>query len=470
MALKKGSEVELEIESAAYKGKGVAKHDGLAVFVPGTAPGDKILARIIKRKKSYCEAKMLNLLEPSSRRIEPRCSHADTCGGCTWQHLRYSVQLEFKTRQVQDHVERIGGLDPSIVRPIIGCDREFYYRNKMEYSFGTRRWLSDEEIQRDEYVDDSGFSAGLHAPGRFDKILDLNECHLQHPVSFRILDEVRRYCLKNKIPAFDSIHNTGFMRNLVIRTSHSTDDCMVNLVTYSDEPETIQKLTDHLTVIFPGITTFVNNINDRSNPTAVGRYEKIIYGPGYITDSIGSHTFKIHANAFFQTNTPQAEKLYGVAREFASPGRDDLLFDLYCGVGTLSLFMSDAVKKVIGIELSEIALKNARFNAKENKVVNAEFVLGDMKETFHDNLLNQTGRPDCILTDPPRAGMHPDVVKRLCDLQVPRLVYVSCNPSTMARDLKDLQDAYRVECIQPVDMFPQTYHIEAVARLVNRTQ
>ncbi|MEX0994632.1 MAG: 23S rRNA (uracil(1939)-C(5))-methyltransferase RlmD [Balneolaceae bacterium] len=470
MVLKKGSEVELDVESAAYKGKGVARHDGLAVFIPGTAPGDKILARIVKRKKSYCEAKKLKLLEPSPRRIEPRCSHADTCGGCTWQHLQYKDQLEIKEQQVRDHMERIGGLDPSVVQPIIGCDKEFYYRNKMEYSFGTRKWLTEEEIRRDEYVDDSGFAAGLHAPGRYDKILNLNECHLQDPVSYQILDEVRQYCIEHKIPAYDTVHNTGFMRNLVIRSSHYTEDLMVNLVTYSSDPETIQTLSNHLTETFPEITTLVNNINDRTNPTAVGRYENILYGPGYITDSIGRHTFKIHANAFFQTNTPQAEKLYGIARKFAQPHKEDLLFDLYCGVGTMSLFMSDAVKKVIGIELSEVALQNARFNANENQVDNADFVLGDMKDTFHDSLLHPSGRPDCILTDPPRAGMHPDVVKQLCDLRVSRLVYVSCNPSTMARDLKKLKKYYHIRQIQPVDMFPQTYHIEAVAGLFRKTE
>lgn len=468
MALKKGAEVELVIESAAYKGKGIAKFNGLAVFVPGTAPGDKVLARIIKRKKSYCEAKMIELLEPSARRIDPRCSHANTCGGCTWQHISYKDQLEFKEQQVRDHMERIAGLDPSIVQPIVGCDQEFYYRNKMEYSFGTRRWLSDEEIRRDEYVDDSGFSAGLHAPGRFDKILNLNECHLQNPISYQILDKVRQYCIDHQIPAYDTIHNTGFIRNLVVRTSHNSDDLMVNLVTYTNDPEKINNLSDHLIDAFPVITTIVNNINDRHNPTASGRYENILYGPGYITDSIGHYTFKIHANAFFQTNTPQAEKLYGITRDFAEPGPRDLLFDLYCGVGTLSLFMSDAVRQVMGIELSEIAIQNARFNAGENKVENVDFVLGDMKDTFHGPFLKETGQPTCIITDPPRAGMHPDVVRQLCEINVPRLVYVSCNPSTMARDLKELNEFYHVDKVQPVDMFPQTYHIEAVARLTHK--
>lgn len=465
MSLKKGSEVELLIESAAFKGKGVAKHNNIAVFVPDTAPGDKVLARIVKRKKSYREAKLLEILEPSPDRIDPRCRHASECGGCTWQHLPYQIQLQIKQQQVADHMERIAHLDPSIVRTIIGCEDEFYYRNKMEYSFGTRHWLSQEEIERDEYVDDSGFSAGLHAPGRFDKILNLKECHLQDPVSYHILEAVRSYCLQSGIPAYDTFSNAGFMRHLVIRTSSHTDDLMVNLVTNSHEPELIEEMAAYLLRKFPSITTIVNNINDQPNPTAVGRVQLIIHGPGTITDSIGKHRFKIDANAFFQTNTKQAEKLYETARKFGGFRDHEILYDLYCGVGTLSLHMSKHVKKVIGVELVEVAVRNARANAAANNVKNAEFHLGDMKDTLNEHLLSKTGKPDCILTDPPRSGMHPDVVKELIRLKAPRIIYVSCNPSTMARDLKELKETYNVESVQPVDMFPQTYHIEAVARL-----
>jgi 23S rRNA (uracil1939-C5)-methyltransferase len=335
----------------------------------------------------------------------------------------------------------------------------------MEYSFATKRWLTEEEIRSDEYVDDNQFSAGLHAPGRFDKILNLNECHLQNPVSFRMLDFVRNYCIEHGIPAFNNRENTGYMRHLVVRNSHHTDDLMVNLVTYRDEPDTAEGLKRALLTKFPEISTIVNNINDQPNPTATGRFEKILHGSGYIVDRIGNHSFKIHANAFFQTNTRQAEKLYSVAREYAGLDKGGHLFDLYCGVGTLSLYMADKADKVTGIEIVDVAVENARFNARENGVSNAEFVLGDMKDTFNADFLAANGMPDCVITDPPRAGMHPDVVKQLCHLDTPRLVYVSCNPSTMARDLEILKEFYRVESVQPVDMFPQTYHIEAVARL-----
>lgn len=468
MSVKKGEIIELRIESTAFKGKGVGKLDGRAVFVSGTAPGDLVEARVVKTKKSYLEAKLSRLLEPSPDRIEPRCYHASVCGGCTWQHLPYPFQLKNKEQHVRDHIERIAHLDPAITNPIVPCENPFYYRNKMEYSFSTRRWLTEDEIQSEEYVDDSGFAAGLHAPGRFDKILNLRECHLQAPISFEILDFVRNYCIKNGIPAFDNKSNTGYMRHLMIRNSHYTDDLMVNLVTYEDQEKVIRKLADSLLETFPSITTIINNVNDKSNPTAVGRFENVLYGPGTITDQIGRHRFQIDANAFFQTNTHQAEKLYEVAKTFAELSEEDLLYDLYCGVGTLSLFMAQSAKKVVGVELVDVAIQNARYNASSNGVGNVEFVLGDMKDTLNTEFLAKYGFPDCIVTDPPRSGMHPDVVRQLSDLKVSRLVYVSCDPSTMARDLQILKEFYTVENIQPVDMFPQTYHIEAVARLTKK--
>lgn len=465
MALKKGQEVELEIIDAAFKGKGLAKHDGIAVFVPGTTPGDKVKARIIKKKKKYREAKLLEILEESPHRIEPKCRHAKVCGGCSWQHIPYHKQLEFKTEQVRDHIERIGELDGGIVKDGIGAEREFYYRNKMEYSISSRRWLTEEEIRSDEYVDDSAFAAGLHAPGRFDKILNLKECHLQVPESFQILDFIRSYCIEHGIEPYDTFENSGFMRHVMIRNAYHTDDFMVNIITYQDDQDVMEKMKDALLQEFPFITTIVNNVNDTKSPTAIGRFEKVLHGPGYIVDKIGEYTFKIHPNAFFQTNTKQAEILYEVARNYAELKDGDTVYDLYCGVGTLSLFMSEKAKKVVGLELVDVAIDNARFNAAENGVENVSFIKGDMKDVFTPDIVEEHGAPDVLITDPPRAGMHPDVVERLCELKVPRLVYVSCNSSTMARDLKELKNVYEVEEVQPVDMFPQTYHIEAVTKL-----
>ncbi len=465
MALKKGTEVELTIEGAAFKGKGVARHDGMAVFVNGTAPGDKVNARIIKKKKNYAEGKLLEILEPSKDRIEPKCRHARVCGGCSWQHLPYEKQIEYKGLQVEDHVRRIAGLEYTTVHPALKCEQPFYYRNKMEYSFSTRRWLTEEEINREEFVDDSGFAAGLHAPGRFDKVLNLQECHLQQPESFQILDFIRSYCTERDIPAFDAVNQEGFMRHLMIRTSHHTTDFMVNLVTYEDDSDLMRTMSDQLLERFPFITTIVNNINDTRSPTSVGRIENVIHGPGYIVDRIGRHCFKIHPNAFFQTNTSQAEKLYEVAREYAQIRKGDIVYDLYCGVGTLSLFLAEPAEQVVGIELVDVAVQNAEFNAAENSVENVSFIKGDMKDVFTEAVVEQFGAPDVLITDPPRAGMHPDVVKRLLELRVPRIVYVSCNSSTMARDLKELSGIYEIPEVQPVDMFPQTWHVEAVARL-----
>ena len=464
MSLKKGQECTLTIEGAAFKGKGVGKIDGMAVFVNGTMPGDTVRGRIIKRKKNYREAKLLEILEPSPDRIDPKCQHAKVCGGCSWQHVPYQKQLEYKTQQVTDHIRRIGKLDTP-VHPAIGSDNSFYYRNKMEYSISTRRWLTEEEVRSDEFVDDTAFAAGLHAPGRFDKILNLNECHLQRSESFEILQFVKNYCIEQGIEPFNIMEKEGFLRHVMIRTSYHTDDFMVNLVTFRDEPETIQKLSDALLKAFPVITTIVNNVNDQHNPTAVGRYEKVIFGPGFIVDKIGDFEFKIHPNAFFQTNTHQAERLYDVARNFADLQDGEIVYDLYCGVGTLSLYMSQKASKVLGIELVDVAVENAKFNAKENGVENVSFIRGDMKDVFTQDMVDEFGAPDVLITDPPRAGMHPDVVARLCELKVPKMVYVSCDSSTMARDLQILSEVYDVLEVQPVDMFPQTYHVEAVAKL-----
>ena len=462
--LKKGVELTLKIEGTAFKGKGIGKVDGLAVFVPGTIPGDIVTARIIKRKKNYREAKLLELLQPSSDRIHPKCEHANVCGGCSWQHAPYEKQLEFKTNQVTDHIRRIAHLETPVL-PAIGSNNEFYYRNKMEYSISNKRWLTEEEIRTENFIDDTTFAAGLHAPGRFDKILNLKECHLQQAESFQILNFVKEYCIEHNIEPFNIFAKEGFLRHVMIRTSFHTKDFMVNLVTFKDEPNIVNKIAEALLKSFPIITTIVNNVNDQHNPTAIGRYEKILFGPGFIRDKIGPFEFKIHPNAFFQTNTAQAEKLYEIALEYADLSEGDIVYDLYCGVGTLSLFMSKKASKVLGIELVDIAVENAMYNAKENNVNNVSFILGDMKDVFTNEIVEKYGAPNVLLTDPPRAGMHPDVVQKLCDLKIPKIVYVSCDSSTMARDLSILSSTYEVVKIQPVDMFPQTYHIEAVAQL-----
>jgi len=465
ISLKKGSEVTFTIDDAAYQGKGVGRINNIPIFVKNTAPGDVVKAMIIKKKKKFREAKLIEVLEPSSKRITPTCKHATVCGGCNWQHVDYQTQLEFKRQHVADHITRIGKLPDVPVLSTLPSTNELHYRNKMEYSFGDRRWLTREEIQADEHIDDKGFAAGMHAPGRFDKILNLDECYLQEEISFKLLALVRDYAIEHGIEAYNPYKHVGFLRNLVVRTSHHTDDIMVNIVTNRDDDELVKKIGDHILEHFPEVTTIVNNVNDTKSPVAEGRIEKIVFGPGYITDSIGPFRFQIHANAFFQTNTLQAERLYEVGRNFAEISEDDLVYDLYCGVGTLTLFLSEQAKHVVGIEFNPVAIKNAEKNKLDNNVENVSFVTGDMKDTFNKEMLEKFGKPDVLITDPPRAGMHPDVIEELKELKVKRIVYISCNSSTQARDLEMLSDLYDVEEVKPVDMFPQTYHVESVAKL-----
>lgn len=465
---KKGTIHEFNIHSTAFKGKGVGKIDELAIFVAGTAPGDKVKALITKRRKSYREAKLIEILEPSSIRITPKCEHATVCGGCSWQHLSYQDQLKFKTQQVTDHMRRIAKID-SPVLAALGSENEFHYRNKMEYSFGNKRWLSNEEINAEDFVSDEGMFGGLHAPGRFDKILPLKACYLQEPISFKILDWTREFAKKMNWSAYDAYNHEGYLRNLGIRTSFYTKDIMVHLLTKDDKPKEVKAYTEALIEAFPTVTTVVNNILPTRSPVATGEMETVYYGPGYIIDHIGSFAFKIHPNAFFQTNTAQAEKLYEVARDYADIKKGDVVYDLYCGVGTLSLFVAEKASFVLGIELNPVAIKNAHFNAQNNQVTNIDFIEGDMREAFNLEIVDKYGAPDVLITDPPRAGMHPDVIKNLLTLKVPKIVYVSCDSSTMARDLFALKEIYNIDYVQPVDMFPQTYHIETVAKLSLKT-
>ncbi len=470
MAIKKGTETTLRIESAAYEGKGFGKLNDRACFVKNTAPGDLVSLRIIKKRRSFFEGQLIEVLEKGPERITPKCKHAETCGGCTWQHVEYEEQLRFKRQHVEDHLHRIGGLRDLRPMPTLPAPEQFHYRNKMEYSFGDRRWLTREEIDSGVEFKDKDVAAGMHAPGRFDRILNLEECFLQIPVSFQLLDFVRRYALEHNIPSFSPVKKEGYLRNLMIRNGYYTGDLMVNVVTFRDEPDTMQALTDALLEAFPQITTIINNVNDTHSPSSEGRFQHVMYGPGVITEKLGPHTYTIGPNTFFQTNTLQAERLYETARNFAELKPGDLLFDLYCGVGSLTLFNSGSVQKAVGIEVSPVSVENAKANASANNVTNCAFETGDMKDVFTDRFISKYGKPDVIITDPPRAGMHPDVVKTLIELRTERLVYVSCNSATMARDLADLSESYTIEKVQPVDMFPQTYHIETVAQLKAKPQ
>lgn len=464
-SIKRGTTLELDIEAFADKGKSMARVSDMEVHVPGAVPGDKVRASIVRtrRKKGLAEARLEEVLEPSDLRTTPRCIYANDCGGCQWQHVKYDAQLESKQRRVEQ-IFQAHGFDPALVRPTIGSEQIYYYRNKMEFSFSAQRWLTPDEIAS-ETTFDRDFALGLHVPGHFDRVLDLQVCYLQSELSVQLVNAIRESAKSHAWEPWDIRRSEGYLRHLVIRQGEHTGEVMVNLVTHRFDPERMQLLGAYLQEHFPAVTTFVNTINSRLAQTSFGEATHVIFGPGHIHDRIGPYLFRIGPAAFFQTNTRQAERLYEVTREFAALQSNDLLYDLYCGAGTISLFMAPHVRHVVGIELVEEAIANARTNAELNNIDNCTFYAGDTRDIFSDELVQQHGAPDVLITDPPRAGMHPKVVEQIARMRPPRLVYVSCNPQTQARDIAMLADMYTVEAVQPVDLFPHTHHIESVARL-----
>ncbi|MCH8123140.1 MAG: 23S rRNA (uracil(1939)-C(5))-methyltransferase RlmD [Bacteroidetes bacterium] len=462
--LKRGSEITVEVEKFADRGKSIARVDGYVVFVPGGVPGDRIRVRVTKAKRKYAEAIPIEVLEASSDRILPECPYFGTCGGCKWQHVNYQAQLEAKRLSVQEALEHHGGFEGIDVLPTIGSEQIFGYRNKMEFSFSAERWLTTEEIATDE-VFDTSFALGLHAPGSFNKVLDIEECHLHPKVGNRLLNGIRSFVLENGWLPWHIRNHTGYLRHLVFRFASATNDLMVNLVTSRFDADRMEQFSAYLQSSFPEVTTFVNTINSTVAQTAFGEETKTIFGPGTIVEKIGDQQFEIASNAFFQTNTNQAKKLYEISADYADLKSDDLVYDLYSGAGTISLFVADRVRQVVGIELIEEAVENARQNAKSNGVENVTFVTGDMMRIFKDDLIDEYGRPDVLIVDPPRAGMHPKVVKQIGRLRPERFVYISCNPLTQAKDLALLNEDYSIEMVQPVDLFPHTYHVENVVKL-----
>ena len=458
-----GDLVELEIEKFADKGKSLARLDGYVIFVEGAVPGDRVKAYIYNTKSNYAEAKLDTLLTPSDLRTTPRCRYADDCGGCKWQHVQYEAQLEMKRQSVAEVFEHHTGFEDVPVRETMGSPKRFYYRNKMDFDFSADRWLTRNEIDTGQDFD-TDFALGLHVPGNFYKVLDLQECHLHSEFSARLVNGIRAFVKEQGWAPWDIRNHEGFLRHLVLRSGERTGDFMVNLVTYGAPMERISAFADFLQEEFPTVTTFVHTNHTGKSQNPEGETQ-IVFGPGVIYDEIGDYRFEISPDAFFQTNTLQAERLYEVARDFADLRPSDRLYDLYCGAGTISLFMSEHVREVVGVELVEAAVENARTNAAHNEVDNCTFVSGDMKEVFTPSFVATHGDPDVLIVDPPRAGMHKDVVAQIADLAPDRFVYVSCNPQTQARDLEHLRDDYAIEAVQPVDMFPHTPHIETVVRL-----
>lgn len=457
---------KVEIGAMASEGKCVAKVDGQVIFVSNVAPGDIADLRITANKKKYLEAAPTTFYKKSEVRVEPKCSHFGTCGGCKWQHINYETQLKYKRQQVVDSLERIAKVELPEIEEIVPASKTEFYRNKLEFTFSNKRWFTKEEIDTEGEIERRGL--GFHMPGRFDKLLDINKCFLQDEPSNPIRQSVREYSYKNDISFYDLRNHTGLLRNLIIRTS-STGQVMI-IVQASERNDKLDGLLEHLRESFPDITSLNYVINSKANETFHDLEVVNFSGQPYITESMPRQNganleFRIGPKSFYQTNSDQAYELYKVARDFADLTGKEMVYDLYTGTGTIANFVADQSAKVVGIEYVEDAIKDAEINSKENNINNTAFFAGDMKNVLNESFLNKHGQPDVIICDPPRAGMHPDVIKMLLRIGAEKIVYVSCNPGTQARDLIELDSRYKVTRVKPVDMFPHTHHVENVVKL-----
>jgi len=459
MAIKKRKTYELEIIDLAFGGKGLAKPDGFPVFIDRCVPGDLVFVKITKKKKSWAEGKLIKILKPSELRQGGRCRYCNYCGGCKWQQLSYDLQLEYKKRHVTESIEHIGRLKDVPIMDVIPSDPIFGYRNKMEFSCSSQRWLMPEELE-DETIK-KGFGIGLHVPGTFDKVIDIKQCEIMPALGNQILEDVRAFIKESGLAAYHLRNHEGFWRFLMLRHSVAFDQWMVNIVTRDKDIAVVSKLGKQLAEKYPNIKSILNNITDSKSGVATGKDEIIIHGDDFITEKLGDFSFKISANSFFQTNTRACQKLYSKVAEYADLKGNETVLDLYSGTGTIPIWLSCDAKQVHGIEIVASAVIDAKKNAKLNNIENCEFFEGDIK----DVLPKLSHTPDVIIIDPPRVGMHKDVVKQVLAIHPGKIVYVSCNPATLARDLEMLSARYGVEEITPVDMFPHTYHIESVALL-----
>lgn len=467
--LKKGDIIsDLKIDTMAAEGKCVARMDGRVVFISGGAPGDTVDISLTKIKSSFLEGKVVNVKSFSPNRATPFCSHFGTCGGCSWQHINYPTQLQYKHQQVIDNLERIGGLELPVMKPIVGSAREKFYRNKLDFTFTSNRWLTKEEFAAGQAFGDAGL--GYHIPRMYDKVFDLKECFLQPDPSNAIRLTVREVALKENIPFFDLRKQIGFLRTLTIRTANTGEIMIILQVTY-DEMSWVEKILTRLAADFPQITSFNYIINGKKNDTFHDLDIICWKGNSYITESMpkpdgsGTLQFRVGPKSFYQTNSEQAFNLYKIAWQMADLKGDELVYDLYTGTGTIANFVAGHARKVVGLEYVAAAIEDAKVNSQINGISNTDFYSGDIKDLLDDEFVSQHGSPDVIITDPPRAGMHEDVCRMLLKVGAKRIIYVSCNPATQARDLKLLSDMYSISDIQPVDMFPQTIHVENVVRL-----
>ncbi len=456
---------QVVVSDYAAEGKSLAKVDGKVIFISGAVPGDKVDIQVTKSKKDWAEARVIHVHELSPLRTDPFCRHFGVCGGCKWQMLPYEEQLRYKQREVEEHLRRIGKVELPPVMPILGATETRFYRNKLEYTFSSKRYYPEEEFQR---LREQGIAPqtalGYHVPGHFDKVIDIDECHLQQEPSNAIRNAVREISNRLGVSFYDIRSHEGWLRNLVIRTS-TTGEVMLNFCLGYPDEKNGKLLFDEVLQMFPSVTTLIYTINGKMNDSIHDLDPQVYFGPGFITEKLEDFQFRIGPKSFFQTNSRQGEKLYQVARDFAELNGREILYDLYCGTGSIGIFMSKKAAKVVGVEVIEAAIKDAEVNAAVNGLEHTRFFAGDVAEICDDAFFLENGRADVVITDPPRAGMHGKLVGTLLDIASPIVVYVSCNPATQARDLSLLDEKYSVNRIQPVDMFPHTHHIENVVQL-----
>ncbi|MFD0990827.1 23S rRNA (uracil(1939)-C(5))-methyltransferase RlmD [Mariniflexile jejuense] len=464
---KKQAFTNIEVLDAGAKGKTIAKApDGKVIFLSNTVPGDVVDVQTFKARKAYYEAKATTFHKLSNKRTTPVCEHFGVCGGCKWQDMGYEHQLFYKQKEVTNNLTRIGHIELPEITPILGSANQYFYRNKMEFSFSDSRWLTLEEVQSDADLGDRN-ALGFHIPGMWDKILDIKKCHLQADPSNAIRNAVKQFGLDNKFEFFNTRNQTGFLRTMMIRTS-STGDVMVVIQFFKEDKAKRILLLDFLAETFPQITSLQYIINGKANDTIYDQDVICYKGEDHIFEEMEGLKFKINAKSFYQTNSNQAFELYKITRDFAGLKGDELVYDLYTGTGTIAQFVAKQAKKVIGVEAVPDAITAAKENAQLNNINNVEFFVGDMKHVFNSEFITAHGQPDVIITDPPRDGMHKDVVQQILNIAPKKIVYVSCNSATQARDLELMDAMYKVTKTQAVDMFPQTFHVENVVLLEKR--
>ena len=458
---------DLEIIDAGAKGKSIAKaEDGRVVFVSNAVPGDIATIQTTKKRKAYFEGTAISFSKYSDKRVEPACDHFGTCGGCKWQFMGYDHQLFYKQKEVENNLRRIGKVELPEISPILGAAAQYFYRNKMEFSFSDNKWLTLEQIKSDDVILDRN-ALGFHIPGMWDKILDLEKCHLQADPSNAIRDFIKKTAIELEMPFFNTRKQEGILRTLMIRTS-STGDVMVLVQFFKEDEAKRTLLMDAIISEFPELTSLLYVINSKGNDTIYDQEVICYHGTDHIFEEMEGLQFKINAKSFYQTNSQQAYELYKITRDFANLKGDEVVYDLYTGTGTIAQFIAKKAGRVIGVESVPEAIEAAKENVILNRIDNVSFYVGDMKKVFNEAFTNQHGMPDVVITDPPRDGMHGDVVAQLLRIAAPKIVYVSCNSATQARDLSLLDEHYKITKVQAVDMFPQTFHVENVVLLEKR--